>query len=257
MNENETLVIEEVTENTEQTAEQTPVAKTYTQDEVDAIVGKRLARQEARIKKDYDRKYGDLENVLRAGTGKESVEEMTDTFSKFYESKGIKIQKQNDNYSAKDLETLAKAEADEFISAGYEDVVEEVDRLAAIGVDKMNNREKALFKVLTEHRKAAERNKELSEIGIAEEVYNSNEFKEFAGQFNSNVPIRKVYDLYNKTQPKKEFKTMGSMKNTDSADNSVKDYYSPEEAKKFTVEDFNKNPALFEAVKKSMQKWRK
>ena len=49
---------------------------------------------------------------------------------------------------------------------------------------------------------------------------------------------------------------MGSMKNTDSADNSVKDYYSPEEAKKFSVEDFNKNPALFEAVKKSMQKWR-
>ena len=256
MFENENLV--EQTENVEQTTEQTPAAKTYTQEEVDAIVGKRLARQEARIKKDYDRKYGDLENVLRAGTGKESVEEMTDTFSKFYESKGIKIQKNNEynGYSAKDLETLAKAEADEFISAGYEDVVEEVDRLAKIGADKMNAREKALFKVLAEHRQSAERNKELSAIGIAEEVYNSKEFKEYASLFNSNVPISKVYDLYKQTQPKKEFKTMGSMKNTDSADNSVKDYYSPEEAKKFSVEDFNKNPALFEAVKKSMQKWK-
>ena len=257
MLENENLV--EQTENVEQTTEQTPAAKTYTQEEVDAIVGKRLARQEARIKKDYDRKYGDLENVLRAGTGKESVEEMTDTFSKFYESKGIKIQKNNEYncYSAKDLETLAKAEAEEFISAGYEDVVEEVDRLAKIGADKMNAREKAVFKVLAEHRAATEKNKELSEIGITEEVYNSTEFKEFASQFNSNVPISKVYNLYKQTQPKKEFKTMGSMKNTDSADNGLKDYYSPEEAKKFTIEDFNKNPGLFERVKKSMQNWNK
>ena len=257
MFENENLV--EQTENVEQTTEQTPAAKTYTQEEVDAIVGKRLARQEARIKKDYDRKYGDLENVLRAGTGKESVEEMTDTFSKFYESKGIKIQKNNEynGYSAKDLETLAKAEANEFISAGYEDVVEEVDRLAKIGADKMNAREKALFKVLAEHRQTAERNKELSEIGITEEVYNSKEFKEFSSQFNPNVPISKVYDLYKQTIPKKEFKTMGSMKNTDSADNGLKDYYSPEEAKKFTIEDFNKNPGLFERVKKSMQNWNK
>lgn len=256
MNENENHV--EQTENVEQTTEQTPAAKTYTQEEVDAIVGKRLARQEARIKKDYDRKYGDLENVLRAGTGKESVEEMTDTFSKFYEGKGIKIQKNDYNgYSAKDLETLARAEADEFISAGYDDVVEEVDRLASIGADKMNAREKALFKVLAEHRQTAERNKELSEIGITEEVYNSKEFKEFSSQFNPNVPITKVYDLYKQTQPKKEFKTMGSMKNTDSADSGVKEYYSPEEAKKFTQKELDENPALFNAIVKSMQKWRK
>lgn len=254
MLENENLV--EQTENVEHTTEETPVVKTYTQEEVDAIVGKRIARKEAKIRKEYDRKYGDLENVLRAGTGMQSVEEMTEGFTQFYEGKGKTIPKRSE-YSAKDLETLANAEANEFISAGYEDVVEETDRLAAIGVDKMSAREKAVFKVLAEHRANAERNKELSEIGITEEVYNSAEFKEFSSQFNSNVPMKKVYDLYQKTQPKKEFKTMGSMKNTDSADNSVKDYYSPEEAKKFTIEDFNKDPALYERVKKSMQNWRK
>ena len=87
----ENLVTEQVTENVEQTTEQTP--KTYTQEEVDAIVGKRLARNEAKIRKEYDRKYSGLTDVLKAGTGKESVEEMTDTFTKFYESKGIKIRK--------------------------------------------------------------------------------------------------------------------------------------------------------------------
>lgn len=253
MENNENLVTE-VTENVEQTTEET-TPKTFTQEEVDAIVGKRIARREAKIRKEYDRKYGDLENVLRAGTGKQSVEEMTDTFSKFYESKGIKIQKTPD-YSAKDLETLAKAEADEFISAGYEDVVEETDRLAAIGADKMNAREKALFKVLAEHRATAERNKELSQIGITEEVYNSAEFKEFAGQFNSNVPMQKVYDLYKKTQPQKEIKTMGSMKNTNSADSAVKEYYSPEEARKISRKELDANPALMAAIERSMQKWK-
>ena len=87
MNENEKLVAEEeqVTETVEQPTEQ-PV-KTYTQEEVDAIVGKRLARQEAKIRKENDRKYGRLTEVLKAGTGKESVEEVTDTLTQFYEQK--------------------------------------------------------------------------------------------------------------------------------------------------------------------------
>jgi hypothetical protein len=238
----------------EQTTEETP--KTFTQEEVDAIVGKRIARKEAMIRKEYDRKYGELENVLRAGTGKESVEEMTDTFSKFYESKGITIRKEP-QYSEKDLKTLAKAEADEIISNGFEEVIDEVDRLAEIGVEKMTPREKAVFEVLARHRANTEKNNELSKIGITKEVYESAEFKEFSSQFNSNVPISKVYDLYNKTQPKKEHKTMGSMKNTDSADNGIKEYYSPEEARKFTRKELDENPKLVENIMKSMREWKK
>ena len=255
MNENENLVTE-VTENAEQTtAEQSP--KMFTQDEVNDIVGKAKARERAKITKQKDREYGELMETLRAGTGKPNANanEINDTFSKFYESKGVKIRK-DPEYSAKDLETLAKAEADEIIRGGYEDVVDEVDRLTSIGADKMNAREKALFKVLAEHRANAERNKELSEIGITEEVYNSAEFKEFAGQFNSNVPMSKVYNLYKQTQPKKEIKTMGSMKNTDSADSAVKEYYSPEEARKISRKELDANPALMAAIERSMQKWK-
>ena len=244
----------EQTENVEQTTEQTP--KTNTQEEVDAIVGKRNARTEAKIRKEYERKYSGLTDVLKAGTGKESVEEMTDTFQKFYASKGIKMP-EKPNYSAKDIEVLAKAEADEFISAGYEDVVEEVDRLAAIGAENMTAREKAVFKTLAEHRQNAERGRELSKIGVTEDVYSSKEFKDFAGKFNPNTSISDIYDIYRKTQTKKEIHTMGSMKNTESGDNGVKDYYSPEEARKFTKKDYDKNPALFAAVEKSMLKWKR
>ena len=252
MENNENFVAEQAAENVEQTTEQTP--KTYTQEEVDAIVGKRIARNEAKIRKEYDRNYGGLMEVLKAGTGKESVEEMTDTFQKFYASKGVQMP-QKPNYSAKDIEILAQAEANDIISSGYEDVVDEVDRLAALGVDKMTAKEKAIFKTLAEHRQNAERGRELSAIGVTEDVYNSAEFKAFAGKFVPGTPVRDIYDIYAKTLPKKEHKTMGSMKSNTPPDNGVKDFYSFEEAKKFTKADFDKNPALFKKVQESMTKW--
>jgi hypothetical protein len=252
--ENENFV--DQTENVEQTTEETPV-KTYTQEEVDAMMGKRVARTEAKIRKEYERKYSGLTDVLRAGTGKESVEEMTDTFQKFYASKGVKMP-EKPNYSAKDIEVLARAEAEEFISAGYEDVVEEVDRLAEIG-DKMTAREKALFKALASHRQNAERVRELSEMGVPEDVYKSSEFQTLAKKFNSDTSMADIYDIYKAKYPTNKPKTMGSMKNNSSAESAVKDYYTPEEAKRFTQKDYDKNPGLFEAVVKSMQsgKWKK
>ena len=252
MSENEILV--EQTENVEQTTEETPVPKTYTQEEVDAIVGKAKARTKAKIEKDYQRKYGGLEEVLKAGTGKESVEEMTSTFADFYRQKGIKIP-EKPTYSARDIETLANAEADDIIRAGFDEVVEEVDRLAALGAANMTAREKAVFKRLAEHRQSAERGKELSKIGVTEDVYNSQEFRDFAGKFNPNTPIRDVYDIYAKTLPKKEIKTMGSMKNSESGDSGVKDFYTVDEARRFTKKELDQNPALFAAIQKSMLKW--
>ena len=250
---NENLVTEQVTENVEQTTEQTP--KMYTQEELNDIVGKRIARNEKKIRKEYDRKYGGLEEVLRAGTGKENVEEMTDTFRQFYEKKGIKIP-QKPSYSDSDIAVLAKAEADDIIRSGYEDVVEEVDRLTAIGYANMTAREKAVFKALAEHRQSAERGRELAKLGVTEDVYNGKEFTDFASKFNSSTPIADIYDIYSKTKPKKEIQTMGSMKSTETQDNGVKDYYSYEEAKKFSKADFDKNPKLYDAVVKSMTKWK-
>ena len=252
MENNENFVAE--TENVEQTTEQTPIKK-YTQEEVDAMMGKRVARTEAKIRKEYERKYGDLEEVLKAGTGKDNVEEVTDAFRQFYEKKGIQIRKKPE-YTDDDIRVLAQADADEFIRGGYEDVVEEVDRLTGIGLDNMTAREKATFKVLAEHRKNTEHSKELTQMGVTEDVYNSKEFKDFSKKFSSSTPITEVFDIYRKTQPKKEIKTMGSMKNTDSGDNGVKDFYTVEEARKFTKADYDKNPALYKAVQNSMQKWK-
>ena len=251
--ENNEILVANATENVEQTTEQTP--KTYTQEEVDAIVGRKIARTRAKVEKEYDRKYGALTDILEAGTGTSGVEELTDTFSKFYESKGIEVRKDT-KYSSKDIEILARAEAEDIIRSGDEDVIEEVDRLANIGIENLTEREKAVFHALATHRQATERGRKLSELGVTEDVYDSKEFKDFAKKFNSSTPIEDVYDIYSRTQPKKEHHTMGSMKNTNGGNSGVKDYYSYEEAKKFTKKDFDNNPALYDAVTKSMQKWK-
>ncbi|MBQ7779969.1 MAG: hypothetical protein IJ404_05685 [Clostridia bacterium] len=246
MNEYENLVADEVTENTEQTAEETP--KTYTQDEVNEIVGKRIARKEAKIRKEYERRYGDLEEVLKAGTGKQSVEEMTDSFREFYARKGRTIP-QKPEFSERDIELLAGRDAEEIIASGYEDVVEEVDRLARKGAN-MTPRERALFKTLATHRQATERGNELARIGVPKGVYNSKEFTEFARKFTSDIPITEVYSFYEKMKPKKEIQTMGSMKST-AHDKGVKDYYSPEEIRELTEEDLS-DPNVWAAVRASM-----
>lgn len=264
-NENENLVTEDVAEKVEQTTEKTP--KTYTQEEfdnavnskVDKVLGKKIARTEAKIRKEYERKYGDMEytsNVLKAGLRTDSVDDATEQLAKFYTEKGYKMP-QKSSYSSKDIETLATADANEIISGGYDEVVEEMTRLTEIGADNMTAREKAVFNALAKYRTTTERGRELAKLGVTEDVYNSPEFTEFASQFVSGTPMERIHKLYVQTHPKKEIKQMGSMKNTtaDVSDND-KDYYSFEEASKFTKEDFDKDPTLFKKVKASMAKWK-
>ena len=264
MDEQKSLAMDNIAEKVEATTEQTQVEqiaqpeKTYTEAEfnakLDEVLGKKIARKEAKIRKEYEKKYGELENVLKAGTGKNDVEEVTSTFRQFYEGKGIKIPT-TPAYSTRDIEALAKADASDIINAGLDDVIEEVDRLADIGLNNMTERERAVFKELAEYRKNAEQSKELSKLGVPEDVYTSHDFKAFAKHFNSDTPIKMVYDIYNKMQPRKEIRTAGSMTNTNAPDTGVKDFYTRDEALQFTKKDFDKNPELFKAVERSMHKW--
>ena len=249
---NEEDVIESVYEDvdTEETAGQS--AKIYTQEEfnnrLNEIMPGKIARSKSRLQKEYDKEYGELLNVLEIGTGKKGVKEITNSLKQFYESKGMKLP-QKSNYTDKDIETLAMADANEIISYGSEDVEEELERLSNLGVENMTAREKACFQKLMEHSQSMKHLNELEQIGVTEEVYNSNEFQKFKKQFNSKTPIANIYNMFKQMQPRKEFKTMGSMKNT--ADNRVKDFYTPEEIDRMTEADLD-NPKVWEAVRRSM-----
>lgn len=249
----EDLEVVETSENVEQTTEETVTepAKMFTQEDLNAAVGKAKARERAKVEKQYKRMYGGLTDVLKAGTGKESVEEMTDTFKQFYQKKGIQFS-QEPAYSEEDIELLANAEAKDIIDSGYDEVVEEVDRLSDLGAEHMTPREKALFKVLAEHRQSAERGRELSAIGVPEDVYNSKEFNDFAGMFKSSTPITEVYKQYAKTV-KPNVEPIGSMKN--GSHDEGKTFYTPEEVDKLTSKDLD-NPVIFQRVRDSMKLWK-
>ena len=248
-------VTEEVTENVEQTTEQNEVVeqeeRKFTQSEVNEMIRKNVSRNEAKIRKQYERenqKYRDLENVLRAGTGQESVEDMTGTFREFYSKKGIQIP-QKQTYTDKEIDVLASSEANEIIDLGLEEVIEEVDRLTEKGFANMDAKEKKVFKALAEYRKSAEESKELAKIGVTEEVYTSKEFKDFAAKFNPNTPITDIFNIYNQTKPRKQVQTMGSMKH--GQEPKVKDFYTEEEISRLTEEDLA-NEDVWRAVRNSM-----
>lgn len=263
VNETENVVLptEEVVEGVEETTEQPEVVetpKTYTEEElnarVDELLAKKIARKEARIRKEYDKKYGKLESVLKAGTGEEDLDKLTNTFTDFYTKKGIKIPTEP-TYNESDMKVLAKAEADSIIALGFDEVVEEVDRLANLG-DDLSPRDRLLFINLAEYRKSEQEKKELAKIGVGAKTLEDKEFIEFAEKLNPSMSIKDKYEMYSQFKPKPKVETMGSMKNATSNDTGVKDFYTRDEALKFTKKDFDKNPALYKAVEQSMLKWK-
>lgn len=224
-----------------------PVVETFTKEQVDEMLAKKIARKEAKIRKEYEKKYGRAETVLKAGLQKDNFEDAVSELEDYYTQEGVKIPETH-SYSKRETEILAKAEADEIIDAGYDEIVEEVDRLANIGVDNMSESDKIIFSKLAEERKRIEENKDLASIGLTRESL-TDDFKEFAKNLDPNMSIKKQYEFYEKFKPKKEVRKMGSMET--GATSKVKDHYTAEEISKLTEADLD-NPDVWKAVRKSM-----
>ena len=251
-------VTEKVTEgensNQEVTDEQPStekVEKTYSKEELSDRIDKAVRRREAKLRREYEEKYGRLETVLSAGLQTNDISEITNQFEDFYTKKGIAIPKQP-NYSESDLRVLANAEAEDIISSGYDDIVEEVDRLADKGVDKMTPREKIVFQRLATERQKQESEKELASIGVGKEALEDSKFKEFAKKLNPDLSIKDQYELYSKIKPKPKVEQIGSMKNN--TPSKTKDYYTPDEVDRLTKEQL-RDPKVMEAVDNSMKIW--
>lgn len=272
--ENDTLVTEEVTENVEEqtteeivdgeetesidqeSVQEVEQPKMYTEAELEEIKTtiKLNAKKNAerKIRREYEKKYGRAETVLKAGLQKDNFEEAVTELENYYTQEGVNIPK--NQYSQREIEILANAEANEIIESGYDDLVEEVDRFASIGVENMSDRDKIIFNKIASERKRIEEEKELASIGIGKDSI-TDEFKEFSKKLNPSLTMKEKYEMYTKFKPKPKVEPIGSLKNTTNKDSGVKDFYTREEALKFTKKDFDKNPALFKAVENSMSKW--
>lgn len=202
------------------------------------------------------RKYKYLEDIVKAGTGTSNLDEAIKETADFYKGNGLEIPDYNSN-SDEDERVLGQARANKFIDLGYEDMEEEANRLANIPRDQRTIREEEELYVLGTELTRRNNIKELKAKGYDTDVLETKEFKEFSKQFNDKADISKVYEMYQKLNgltPKKP-SSPGSAKNSTSQE--IKEYYTPEEARRFTEEDYEKNPKLMEAVEKSMQQWGK
>ena len=263
--ENLTEMSENVVEQpTEEAVETAQAVKMYTEEEFNAkmneLLPKKLERAKAKLRREFEEEYAgykEAEAVLNAGLGTSNIGEATDSLKEFYRQKGVDIPtyQREENYSDEEAGILANYEAQKIIDAGFDEVVEEVNRLAEKGVEGMTTREKHLFTQLANYRKKEESRVELAQIGVGTDALEDEGFKEFEKKLNPNMSVKEKYEMY-LTINKKNIEPIGSMKGTKSNDPSVKDFYTFEEASKFQKEDFDKNPALFKAVTNSMTKWK-
>lgn len=235
--------------------------KTYTEedfekavnDRINEILPRKIERESRKIEKKYRdemSKYKETESILNAGLGTKDISEANTRMREYYKEQGIDVPVyQAPKYSDADEKALGEMEANNIISLGYEEMQEEANRLSDIGLDNMSPREKATFTKLASELSYQKQKKELAQIGVKEDMLNNSEFKEFASQFNSNTPIKNIYEMFEKIhQPKKQVEQIGSMKGNNK---NVKDYYTPEEIDRLTDEELD-NPAIWEKVRKSM-----
>jgi hypothetical protein len=261
---NLSLETENVEQTTEQTIETEPV-KMYTEEEfntrMNELLPKKLERAKAKMRREFEEEYAgykEAEAVLNAGLGTSNIGDATNELKEFYKQKGVDIPRYQPEvtYSDEEVGVLANHEAQKIIDAGFDEVIDEVNRLAEKGLDGMSTKEKRLFKQLADYRQREESRIELAQIGVGAEVLDDADFQAFEKKLNPNMSAKEKYEMYLQTKPKAHIEPIGSMRGIKTGEPAVKEFYTHEEAMKFTKADFDKNPALFKAVTNSMQKWR-
>lgn len=243
----------------EETEVEETEVKTFTQEQLDAIIADRVRRErntssrsEANIRREYEEKLADIENIIKAGFGTNNLDEGLTRITELCKNKGITIPERKASYSQSDLEVLANHAANEIIADGYDAVDLELKKLANKGVDRMTSREKLIFTKLDATKKVMDSEKELASIGVKPEILQSKEFKDFADKFTgSKFSMKEVYEMYAKeTKPKPKAKPIGSMINNNPKEEKA--FISEAEYDKMTEKEIEENMPL---IRKSMLKW--
>ena len=238
---------------TEETKEEQPKGRFYTDEEVNSIVDKRVERKMRKYEKQMA-EYEDTENVLKSALEVDNISDANKKLRSYYQEQGYELPEKKTSYSERELNILAKAEADEIIEEGYDSMLEEANRLAKIGYQNLNQKEKLIFMTLGDELDKQNDTRELKKIGANEELLKKTDFIEFRNMFDKKTPIEKVYGLYKNQEPKPKVELPGSMKNTSVKEE--KEYLTPEEVVALTPEDWEK-PGMWEKVRKSQLKWPK
>ena len=232
---------------------------TFTQEKLNELIEDRVRRErntskrsEANIRREYEEKLADIENIIKAGFGTDNLDDGLTRITELCKNKGIKIPERKNSYSQSDLEVLANHAAEEIIADGYDAVDLELKKLANKGPDKMSAREKLIFTKLNDTKKVLDSQKELASIGVKPEILQSKEFKNFADKFTgSKFSMKEVYEMYaRENKPKPKAKPIGSMINNNPK--QEKTFISEAEYDKMSEKEIEENMDL---IRVSMRSW--
>lgn len=242
----EGIELTDTTDTTEENVdEEKEEVKMFTQEDVDKIVKSRLARKEREYQKELS-KYKDTDNVLRTTLKLKEEDDTNAKLREYYEAEGIKLPEAiKPGLSEREIELLANADAEEIIEEGHDAMFNEAERLAKIGYKNLNLREQIIFNRLAETLTDEKDKNELLKLGAKEELLSDKKFIEFRKQFNSNTPIKNVYELYKQIQPKTAVENPGSMRNEKIK--QPKTIFTDEEIAKMSDKDLDAN---WEAIRK-------
>ncbi len=226
------------------------------QEEFENIIKPRLNRKDREYQKELS-KYKDTENVLRSTLQVADGEDVNAKLREYYENEGVKLPSRYEpGLSSREIEALAKSDVEDIIAEGDDAMVSEANRLANKGYENLNEREKVIFNSLAQELTERKEKTELQQLGVDANLLKDEKFKSFKAQFNPNTPIKTIFELYQKSNsPKEDIKPMGSMKDTNTKNNTEKETYTPEDVMKLTSEDWNK-PGVWEKVRASQRKWK-
>lgn len=246
--EEETLV-DDSSQSEEEIKEEEPQGKFYTDEEfnkaVNEVADRRVARKMRKFERELD-KYKDTENVLKSQLGGENIDEINTNLRNLYENEGVQLPSRYVSEDKGYIEYLATQDSDDVISEGYDAIKSEANRLATIGYDNLNSKDKIVFTKLCDALDKEEDKRTLKSLNVDTKILDDNDFISYRQQFNRNVPISKIYEMYSGIKETK-INTPGDLSNNSTVE---KEYFTDEEIANLTMEDLD-DPAIWEKVRKS------
>lgn len=204
-------------------------------------------------------KYEQLESIMKTALGANNIDDVITKSKEFYREQGIQIPEiiNKSSLNERDEIVLAKADAGDIIKLGKSEMEAEANRIASIPEKERSLRDKTIFNDVCQELYRMKDEDSLKAKGYDTKVLNDKDFSSFRGQFNLNTPVSQIYEMYQTIKGTKPVQpnSPGSAK-TNTTNNEIKDYYTPEEVRNFTEEDLD-NPKLMEAIDRSMLRWGK
>lgn len=212
-------------------------------------------REEAPIKA----KYEELKSIMGSALGVDDIDEIINKSKQFYKEQGVQIPEiiQKSNLTERQEIVLAEDEAKTIISLGKQEMEEEANRIAAIPEKQRSVRDNIVFEDICKELVNMRDVEDFKNKGYDTQILQDKDFTNFRNQFTIKKPVSEIYEMYQTIRGTKPVQpaSPGSAK-TNTTNNEIKDYYTPEEVRQFTEEDLD-NPKLMEAIDRSMLKWGK